>query len=634
MVCLFLAQAGCTKSPEIPETYQGSYFEPEGTEYWICSIFPEFLVYENEFWNYKIKSVKEEEIKLILSNNSGEKQELRIIKQDSLFLLSGLKDGHLCTKKGKDFDIQPSNETPVWEAGTAIIKGVVFNDTSQSVQVKIEAEKYFAARESEVRIEKVDEKGRFSISIPLLTSQSVFLHCGDHRWRRIFLTPGDSLTILINGLNGRPVHFMGTNSDVCYHMENVLDTLHQLSEARSRNWRLEPLDFWEYMDSISLVQYDFLGSYSKQNHCSDLFVRWCKSFIDCARGNELGRYSFMSTKYGMGTMDRLDYNHPYYEFIKSISFNDTSLLLEANTGDLAGNLNNYLYKVLRQEINSESRIHQDIYSFLNDYTSQISGEDLNYIKSLSDSLNTYNTFSRSTVSRLVSIADPFKADYDFRLMKGQMDRKIDYLITQEYSLVRDLLLMTAYADMKRARMLDVMDYVYNRIDTLIQYPKFMEDLNIDYSNFLSKIESLQNIEFTANKSSLPGEALLLDIINSNKDTLIVLDFWYAACGPCRTGFEKMKTIKKQMYDVPIKFVYLCYSSAEKDWQNVVNEFEVSGDHYLLSGSQFAYFSNLFQISSAPRYVLINREGRIANDNFPGPQSVAQYKREISKYIGK
>lgn len=631
---LLIVQFGCSGSPEIPETFKGNYFEPEGKEYWICSIFPEFLVYENEFWNYKTKTVKEEEIKLLISSSSGEKQELKITKQDSLFLVSGLNKVFLCNKNGNDLKIKSSNETPVWEAGKAIIKGVVIDDTTQDVHVKIEAEKYFAARESEVRIEKVDDKGRFSITIPLLASQSVFLHYGDHRWRRVFLTPGDSLTILINGQNGRPIHFMGRNSDVCYHMEIVLDTLHQLGEFRSRNWGLQPMDFWEYMDSLSLVQYDFLRSYSEQHYCSDLFVQWCKSFIDCARGNELGRYSFMSTRYGMGAENRLPADHPYFDFIESIDFNDSLLLLEANTGDLVGNLNNRLHQILRQEINSEARIHQDLYAFLNDYTSQISDKDLDYIRSLSDTLKTYNTFSRSAVNRLVSIADPFREDYNYRLMKGQMDRKIDYLIKQEYSLVRDLLLMAVYADIKRARMLNVMAHIYNRIDTLLQYPKFKEDIHNDYSTFLSKIESLQNIEFSANNSSLPGEALLLDIINSYKDTLVVLDFWYTACGPCRGDFEKMKSIKKQLYDLPIKFVYICYSSSDKDWQNVVKEFEVSGDHYLLTGSQFAYFSKLFQISSAPRYVLINREGRIANDNFPGPMSPDQYKREISKYIGK
>ncbi len=632
IVYLLIVQFGCKKSPDIPVVFQGNYFDITGTKYWACSILPDYLVYENDFWEYKIISSSENGIKFKLRNTAGDRKKLKISKEDSLFKIVDLGESYLCNRDGTNIQVKPENEAPIWDAGIAVIKGVVYGDTSDNVQVKIEAEKYFAARESEVRIEKVDEEGRFSISIPLLNSQSVFLHCGDHRWRRIFLTPGDSLTILINGQNGKPVHFMGTNSDVCYHMENVLDTLHQLSEARSRNWGLEPLDFWEYMDSLSLVQYDFLKSYSEQNHCSDLFVRWSKSFIDVSRGNELGRYSFMSTKHGMGSMDRLEYNHPYYDFTETFDFNDTLLLLEANTGDLVGNLNNRLHQILRQEINSQARIHHDMYTFLKDYTSQLSDEDLQYIDSLSDTLKTYNTFSRSTVNRLVSIADPFKDDYNFRLMKGQMDRTIDYLLAQDYSLVRDLMLMTVYADMKRVRMLDVMAYVYNRIDTMIQYPKCKEDLNDDYSNFLSKIESLQNIEFTANKTALPGEALLLDIINSYKDTLVLLDFWYTACGPCRIGFEKMKTIKKQMYDVPIKFVYLCYSSTEKDWTSVVKEFDVKGDHYLLTGEQFAYFSNLLNISSAPRYVLIGRNGKIANDNFVQPHSYQQYMRALRNHL--
>ena len=200
--------------------------------------------------------------------------------------------------------------------------------------------------------------------------------------------------------------------------------------------------------------------------------------------------------------------------------------------------------------------------------------------------------------------------------------------------MRDLMLMKTYANIKLARKLKVLEYVYDRTHPLIQSKNLQNDLALDYSRFSEKIQNLQSIDMHANQSQLPGEDLLLELINSNKDTLLILDFWYTACGPCRREFEKMKSIKPQLYDLPIKFIYMCYSSSEEDWRNVVGEFAVSGDHYLLTGPQFAYFSNLFQLSSAPRHVLINSEGKIADDNFPGPISYDQYNREITKYIGK
>ena len=137
----------------------------------------------------------------------------------------------------------------------------------------------------------------------------------------------------------------------------------------------------------------------------------------------------------------------------------------------------------------------------------------------------YQTFSNVLVNTLVSIAEPFKDEYDYRLMSAQMDRRMEYFMEFEYSLMRDLLLMKTYDDMKRARMLDELDHVYKRIDKLIQYPVFREDLKNDYKVFLHRIESFQSVEFVGSKSTRPGEKLLLDIINSHRDTLIVLDFW-------------------------------------------------------------------------------------------------------------
>ena len=580
-IVLFI-QIGCSNSKEIPNGFFGSYFDTTGTNYWTCSIFADYLVYDNDFWSYKIKSSSENEIKLLIYKESGEKKKVKVSKPDTHYTFFDGKQEFICSKSSEAIKVKPGSGLPVMEAGIAVIKGVVFDDTSKYTQVKIVAEKYFSLRESEVRIAEVDEMGRFSISIPMLKSQSVFLHCGDHRWRRIFVTPGDSLTILVDGQSGRPVHFMGTNSDVCYHTEYVLDTFHHLGEARSRRWDLEPLNFREYMDSLASVQLNYLDTYETENQCPDLFVDWCKSFIEFNRAGDLFRYSFISLRHEMGTGNRLNISHPYYDFIESIDFNDTLMLLEANAGDLHGQISMYYGKVLREVYNSQARTHRDA--------------------------------------------------YEFRLIKEQMNRKIDFFMGQEFSLMRDLMLMTVYDDMKRARMLDVLDHVYNRIDTMIQYPVFKEDLKNDYLAFLAKIESLQNIEFVANQSSESGEKLLLDIINSNRDTVVILDFWYTACGPCRTGFTKMKSIKKQLFDVPVKFVYLCYSSSEKDWASIIKEFGVKGEHYLLTGEQFAYFSNLLNISSAPRYVLIGKNGKIANDNFVQPQSYQQYMEALRKYL--
>ena len=427
LLYLFLLPFGCTKSHDISETFQGSYFEPDGTAFWICSIFPEFLVYENEFWTYKTKFVNENEIRLVLSSSSGEKQELRIIKQDSLFLVSGLNKEYICNKNGDNIKIEPGNEAPVWEAGTAIIKGVVYDDTTQNLQVKIEAGKYFTTRDSEVRVVELNERGQFSVTIPILNSQSVFLFIGDHRWRRIFLTPGDSLTVLINGQNGKPVHFMGKNADVCYHMENVLDTLYQLGEVRSFKWNLEPEVFRQYADSLSMVQLEYLDRYVREHNCSDLFYNWSKSFVECHRVYYLGSYSYNSTLHGMGSSQRLDIDHPYYTFINSIDFNDSLFLLEAIMGSMVGELNNYYDKVMSEELNSPSRIHKDWYQLLAEHYQELSPSDSSFVASLQDSLDFYSVFSQSLINEILKISDPFKDEIEYKLLKARMDRRIGFL---------------------------------------------------------------------------------------------------------------------------------------------------------------------------------------------------------------
>ena len=281
-----------------------------------------------------------------------------------------------------------------------------------------------------------------------------------------------------------------------------------------------------------------------------------------------------------------------------------------------------------------SQIHRDFYEFLDEYYGYFSQEDSLFVTSLQDSLTLYREFSNTLVNRIMTIADPFMDEYEEKVINARMDRRIDYLLSLDYSIMRDLMLMKVYDDIKQARKFAVLDHVYQKVLPYIKSGKFKRDLVQEYDDFMHRIEKLTSIDMIANQSNEPGKELLLDIIHTYPDTVIILDFWYTACGPCRSDFKKMPSIKEYIYDLPVKYIYLCYSSTENDWRNVVKEFGIAGDHYLLSEAQFAYFANLFQISSAPRYILINRNGEIANDNFPSPTSKDQYKRMLSGYIRK
>lgn len=136
------------------------------------------------------------------------------------------------------------------------------------------------------------------------------------------------------------------------------------------------------------------------------------------------------------------------------------------------------------------------------------------------------------------------------------------------------------------------------------------------------------------KSSEKGEVLLKEIIQKHKNRVIILDFWYTGCSACRNDFKRMNQFKKDLISEEVDFVYFCYSSNENDWKNVLKEYKIQGDHYLLTSDQFSYFSKKFDINSAPRYILMNKAGSIVNSNFRPPMEPNAYLSALKNNLMK
>jgi hypothetical protein len=94
----------------------------------------------------------------------------------------------------------------------------------------------------------------------------------------------------------------------------------------------------------------------------------------------------------------------------------------------------------------------------------------------------------------------------------------------------------------------------------------------------------------------------------------------------------MHAIKNKLLDKDIIFIYFCYASTETSWQNIIKEFDIKGDHYLLTNDQISYFKEKFNFNAAPTYLVINKAGRIVSTNFRPTMLPDQYIDELNQIL--
>jgi thioredoxin-related protein len=68
----------------------------------------------------------------------------------------------------------------------------------------------------------------------------------------------------------------------------------------------------------------------------------------------------------------------------------------------------------------------------------------------------------------------------------------------------------------------------------------------------------------------------------------------------------------------VVFIYLGVQSVEKDWKAMIAKLDIKGEHYLLNNNEYSALAEKFQISGIPRYILVDKNGRVFSDNAKRP----------------
>ncbi|MFL9830836.1 TlpA disulfide reductase family protein [Flavobacterium sp. ST-87] len=171
-----------------------------------------------------------------------------------------------------------------------------------------------------------------------------------------------------------------------------------------------------------------------------------------------------------------------------------------------------------------------------------------------------------------------------------------------------------------------------RVQQSIQTPFIADYIEKCNKQTIAKIEAnKKQTGYVLNETpKTEGDELFSGIMKKYKGKVVYVDFWATWCGPCRSGIERIKTLKEEMKDKDIVFVYLTnQSSPEKTYSAMIPE--IKGEHYRLSTDDWNYLAGKFNVSGIPHYVLVGKNGEVINPKL-GQHSNEELKKILEKQM--
>ena len=156
-------------------------------------------------------------------------------------------------------------------------------------------------------------------------------------------------------------------------------------------------------------------------------------------------------------------------------------------------------------------------------------------------------------------------------------------------------------------------------------------------DFKRILQKYRNLKFL-NKTNLNSSSLIasnntiinLDtILSHNRGKFSYIDFWASWCAPCIAEMPTSKALAER-YHNKISFIYLSIDNDTEPWLQSIKRLRLEGSqNFLLSDGIFIINGKKYPIKSIPRYMLIDSDGNLIDDNAPRPNS-----KEIQEIFNK
>jgi thiol-disulfide isomerase/thioredoxin len=119
-----------------------------------------------------------------------------------------------------------------------------------------------------------------------------------------------------------------------------------------------------------------------------------------------------------------------------------------------------------------------------------------------------------------------------------------------------------------------------------------------------------------------------------KGKVVYIDYWATWCMPCMMEINKAKKLKTYFQNNDnIVFLYVSIDKDEQKWKDVVEKKDIKGYHLISSGGKEDNLLQRFGINTIPRFMLVNKAGKIVDytAKTPGENALIQ---DIEKLLAE
>ncbi|HYH15093.1 MAG TPA: TlpA disulfide reductase family protein [Flavisolibacter sp.] len=152
------------------------------------------------------------------------------------------------------------------------------------------------------------------------------------------------------------------------------------------------------------------------------------------------------------------------------------------------------------------------------------------------------------------------------------------------------------------------------------YRKIVKKTKREQKRNKGKLRPLSNSLLAADGQT---KMLLEDLLAQYKGKFVFIDLWASWCLPCLQEMPSFKKIMEVYSKDKVVFITLSVENDTVSWRRALYKYGMeTGNHFLLKDAVKTAFYKSLQPKTIPRYVLINKKGKIIYSDAPSPSDPA------------